>query len=85
VPTWVAFGADLYLDARKPEWVEFERLGHVEAHRCGDGWAVVVDIKHCFAMVEAMRQRLAERLGGGASPMVKVPHYLGEIRRETGR
>jgi hypothetical protein len=36
-------------------------------------------------MVEAMRQRLAERLGGGASLTVKVPHYLGEIRRQAGR
>ena len=42
---WVTFHPDWYLDLRRPEWAEEERLGYVKFMDLGDGKVVGV---HCF-------------------------------------
>jgi hypothetical protein len=74
------FEANLYLDARRPEWAEEERLGFVKtAHFVGHGDKIAVHFDHGRRIVEALRAR-ASRSADARNPIMKAPTYLDAIR-----
>jgi len=58
---WMAFDRDCYLDLRRSDWCQAERLGHVRAMHSPDGLVVCVHIDHGQHIIQtvALQQRSA--------------------------